>query len=71
LPVKPILRWVLESDMSDQEKKDFPSYRMTGGFLKNTGRTDWSGLTEDDKNFIRSLPNFDAEIFKQITGTEI
>jgi hypothetical protein len=71
LNVKPILQWVYESSMTEEEKKNFPSYKTTGGFLKNTGRNDWSKLTEEDKKLITSLPGYDDEIFKQITGVSL
>ena len=71
LNVKPILEWVPTIMMTEKEKSDFPSHKTTEGFLRKTDRMDWKGLTEDDKNFIRSLPNFDDTIFKQISGISI
>jgi hypothetical protein len=69
--IKPILQWVYEDSMSDQEKLDNPGFSTIGGYLKNTGRTDYSKLTDKDKELIKSLPNFDNEIFKQITGISL
>ena len=71
LNVKPILEWVPTSKMSDQEKLDNPSHKTTDGFLRKTGRHDWRYLTEQDKEFIKSLPNFDDNIFKQISGISL
>lgn len=71
LKVKPIVEWVPESFMTDKEKTDFPSHKTTGGFIRNTDRHDWTQLTEDDKTFIKSLPNFDDEVFKQISGVSL
>jgi hypothetical protein len=71
LKVKPILEWVYESAMTDQEKKDYPSSKTTGGFLRKTERYDWRYLTDEDKAFIRSLPNFDDTVFKQISGVSL
>ena len=31
----------------------------------------WNSLSDHEKNVIKSLPNFDAEIFKEITGIDI
>lgn len=31
----------------------------------------WSQMTEKNKEIIQSMPNFDAKIFKDITGIEI
>jgi hypothetical protein len=71
LKVKPILEWVSESAMSEKEKTDFPSHKTTGGFLRKTERYDWRFLTEEDKAFIKSLPNFDDAVFRQISGVSL
>jgi hypothetical protein len=71
LKVKPILEWVCESSMTDQEKADNPSHKTTGGFLRKTERYDWRYLTEEDKAFIKALPNFDDALFKQISGVSL
>ena len=31
----------------------------------------WYNLSDYEKNVIKSLPNFDAEIFKEITGIDV
>ena len=71
-----ILAWVLDDDMTDKEKKEHPEYSVTGGFLKNIEREGerqewWDGLTKERKNIVMSLPNFDKNIFKEITGITI
>jgi hypothetical protein len=71
LNVKPILQWVYELDMTEDEKENNPSYKTTGGYLKNTGKNDWSQLSDDEKEFIKSLPNYDADIFFVITGVRL
>jgi hypothetical protein len=71
LNVKPILTWIDSSNMTEKEKNDHPSHKTTGGFLRKTDRHDWSRLTDDDKKFIKSLPNFDNDIFKQISGVTL
>ena len=67
--------WVLDGDMTDEEKKVHPEYKTTGGFLKVLDTSDccvrwWESLDEYQRNIIRSIPNFDAAIFKQITGID-
>ena len=70
--VKPILRYIFTSEMSEQEKLDFPSYKTTGGFLRKMGKTDYSGLNNpDDIEFFKKLPGFDAEIFFKITNIDL
>jgi hypothetical protein len=71
LNVKPIVQWIGESLMNDTEKQQNPSYKVTGGFLRKTDRHDFSQLTKEDKDFIKSLPNFNNEIFKQITKVDL
>ena len=49
---------------------------MTGGFLKHieeeTGRQMWwDGLSDVQKDSVMQLPNFDKDIFKEITGISI
>ena len=66
--VKPILTWITSKDMSEEEKNSNPSHKITGGFLRSTGRHDWTKLTDADKEFIKSLPNYDDEVFKVISN---
>lgn len=28
----------------------------------------WANMTEDNRNIIKSIPNFNAEVFEDITG---
>ena len=67
--------WVWDSDMTDGEKEAHPEYKTTGGFLKVLDTSDccvrwWESLDESDRDVIRSIPNFDKEIFKKITGID-
>lgn len=71
LNIKPILQWIVTKNMTDDEKAKFPSHKTTGGFLRDTGRIDYSKLSDDELTFIKSLPNFDNEIFKEITGLDL
>ena len=66
--VKPILTWISSENMSEEEKNNNPSHKITGGFLRSTGRHDWTKLTDADKEFIKSLPNYDDEVFKVISN---
>lgn len=69
-------RWIWEEEMSDEEKVEHPEYETTGGYLKvcNTDKvflTWWDSLDERERNIIKSIPNFDAEKFFQITGIRV
>ena len=70
------LEYVYLSDMTDEEKATHPEAETTGGYLKDRTTADnarkwWARLSADDRNIIFSLPNFDAAIFKEITGVDV
>ena len=61
--------------MTDEEKEAHPEYKTTGGFLKVLDTSDccvrwWENLDEYQRRIILSIPNFDAAVFKQITGID-
>ena len=67
--------WVQDDEMTDEEKEAHPEYKTAGGFLKILDTSGccvrwWESLDESDRDVIRSIPNFDAVIFKQITGID-
>lgn len=73
---KDVVEWIYESNMTNEEKEVHPSYKTTGGYLKELDESDcaqmwWNGLLEYQRNIIKALPNFDAKIFKQCTGITI
>jgi len=70
------LEYVWFNSMTDEEKAAHPEAETTGGYLKERTTADnarkwWAGLSADDRNIIFSLPNFDAVIFKEITGIDV
>ena len=71
-----ILQWRTLENMTDREKKNHPECSVTGGFLEyienETKRQMWwNKLSDIDKDAVMSLPNFDKEIFKEITGIDV
>ena len=73
---KNVVEWIFESDMSDEEKVDNPTYKCTGGYLKMLNTSEccqrwWMNLSMNEKCVIQNMPNFDAEIFKEITGIQV
>ena len=65
--------WIYLEAMTDEEKEQHPESKTTGGYLKVRDNTDacikwWNELSEIQKNIIRSIPNFDADKFFEITG---
>ena len=68
--------WIDEDEMTDDEKAQNPSYKVTGGYLKKckadkTPQEWWDSLCENDKNEVMSLPNFDADVFYECTGIRV
>ena len=68
-----VVEWICTQDMTDEEKEAHPSYETTGGYLKvlnesECGQIWWDGLSDQQKDIIMALPNFDPEIFEQCTG---
>ena len=73
---KDVVELVYEEDMTDEEKAANPTYETTGGYLKvlnesECGQLWWGSLSDFQKNYIKSIPNFDAEIFEQCTGIKV
>ena len=70
---KNVVEWVYSDDMTDEEKTEHPTHECTGGYLKvldesECGQIWWDSLTDRQKEIIRSIPNYNKEIFEQITG---
>lgn len=68
--------WIDENNMTDEEKRLHPEYSTTGGFLKyikeESKRQEWwNNLSDEDKDAVMSLPNFDEKIFREITGIDV
>lgn len=71
----PVAMWVDKKDMTDDEKKKWTSYAQTGGFLKTLSYKDawkegWKTASDEFKKWVKELPNFDADLFQEITGIE-
>ena len=71
------LKWVTSYNMNDEEKELHPNYKTTGGYLKEIEVTTedkqnwWNDLSESNRKEVLSLPNFDKDIFKEITGIDV
>ena len=69
--------WIDSDEMIDSEKEENPTWECTGGYLKTITVTNrdkqawWDNLDDSDKESVMSLPNFDKDIFKEITGIEV
>ena len=69
--------WINEKYMTDSEKEENSTWKRTGGYLKTIEVTDedrqawWDNLDDEEQEEIKSLPNFDKDIFKKITGIDV
>ena len=73
---KNVVEWIYSEDMTDEEKAEYPTHETTGGYLKvldesECGQLWWGSLSDRQKNIIKAIPNFDAEIFFQCTGVRV
>ena len=71
-----VVKWVESDDMTDEERKAHPEHETTGGYLKELDEPEraqiwWNGLSDEDKEIIRSIPNFNPDIFYQCTGIKV
>ena len=69
-------KWISKDDMTDKEKIDDPKFRVRGGYLKTYSWEDawdnfWRDTDEENRQKVLNLPNFDADIFKEITGIDV
>ena len=70
------VKWIMSDEMTDEEKEQHPEHKTTGGYLKELDESEcgqiwWDSLSAHEKEVIKSLPNFDSEIFEQVTGVHI
>lgn len=73
------LVWVEFAQMTDEEKESYPAAKAAGGYLRKIPdnelaviRNDWwVRLSPCAKDEILKLPNFDKEIFKEITMIDV
>jgi len=71
-----LTEWVYESEMTDREKTENPSYKATGGYLKKYDykeafKKSWNEATQEDRDLLFKLPNFDANVFEEISGINV
>ena len=70
------LSWIQTFRMTDEKKAAHPEHSTIGGFLKyveaeNENQTWWNSLSEEGRQIVMNLPNFDKDIFKEITGIDV
>ena len=69
--------WIDCEDMTDEEKAKYPDHEATGGYLKSIKISDtdkqewWDSLKSKEREAVKALPNFDADIFYECTGIKV
>ena len=68
-----LTEWI---EYTEEEKKEDDKKRLIGGYLKEYSYKEacanwWNELTEENREIIKSIPNFDADKFYEITGIKI
>lgn len=71
-----LTKWIPEWQMTEEEKEAHPEYKVQEGYLKRFDYKEvcqqmWDSFNKTERNKIKKLPNFDKEIFKEITGIEV
>ena len=71
-----LTEWIPDYNMTEEEKIAHPEYKTTGGYLKRNDFKEvcqkmWDRFGKTERNKIKKLPNFDKDIFKEITGIEV
>lgn len=70
----PIAKWIDKRDMTKEEKSAKSYWETTGSYLKTLSYKDaWkeAKMSDEWKKWVKNLPNFSAEIFKEITGLKL
>ena len=69
-------KFIYTRDMTDEEKENNPNYETLGGYLrkmtyKEAWKHSWNNANKENRKLVLKLPNFDNEIFKEITGIDV
>ena len=69
-------KWIEETNMTDEEKKADPEFNVRKGYLKTYSWEEawanfWRDTNEENRQKVLNLPNFDAQVFKEITGIDV
>lgn len=69
--------WIDSEDMTEEEKALYKNHQNERGCLGIDKITDkcvqkwWDNLKEEERECVKSLPNFDKTIFRECTGIEV
>ena len=62
--------------MTDQEKVDHPKFYVQSGYMKTLDyktefQKSWDRADKKDRDRVKELPNFDADVFFEISGIDL
>ena len=68
--------WVPSRSMQADEKANHPEHEIVGGYIKTIDmkagwRESWDKATDKDRRKCLALPNWDNEVFKEISGIDV
>ena len=69
--------FINEFNMTDEEKANHPEYKTIGGYVKTFIATKedkqnwWNNLSNEDRQSVYDLPNFDADKFEMCTEIKV
>ena len=68
--------WISADDMDDEEKEKHPEHKTAGGYLKKLSYKEafmnsWKNADREDRYRIKDLPNFDKDIFFELSGIDV
>ena len=68
--------WVPSRYMTEEEKVKHPEYKTTSGYLKTIDyktacKLMWEKMTKIERAAVKDIPNFDADVFEEITGIKV
>ena len=71
-----LTEWIGADDMTDAEKLENPTHETTGGYLREYGykeafQKSYNEASEEDRALLLKLPNFDADVFFEISGIDV
>jgi len=71
-----LTEWVDYDDMTGADKEENPTHETTGGYLrkydyKEAFQKSYNEASTEDKELLLNLPNFDADVFFEISGIDV
>lgn len=68
-----LTEWI---NYTEAEKKESLCRQAIGGYLKTYTYKEacknwWDNMTEENKEIVKNMPNFDKDVFFEITGIEV